>query len=128
MGREIKFRFVFKNNENGDIYFKVYSLDQIIEKPLSELADVGVFSTLISKDQFTGRKDADGADIFERDILNYQYYSDHGQWGEYIDRAMLVAFSGGAFNTSIFEHSYEYEKERIKILGDVHKTPELLEA
>jgi len=121
MSREIKFRFVFKNNENGDIYFKVYSLDQLMVKPLSELADVGVFSTLISKDQFTGRCDRDGDEIFDGDILSLYDRHLHVFWNK-----TICGFSKCCLMTgNVFE--FDHRPLPHKVIGDVHRNPELLE-
>jgi hypothetical protein len=68
--REIKFRYVFKHLVTGDLKSEVFTLDQI-QNEVKHLIAVAYDSgyRLIARDEFTGRVDKCGKEIYRGDIL-----------------------------------------------------------
>lgn len=118
MMREIKFRFIYKS-ENKYCH-KVYSLKQLIERPLAELCDVHNDWELVETLQYTGLKDKNGKEIWEGDILNC---------GEY-DFIYIVALNDrGCFiahHPEILEDFFFLDALTFKIIGNIYENKDLL--
>lgn len=72
--------------------------------------------------QFTGLFDANGEEIYEGDILDYQ-------WGWKIGRVIFgeggFAFDG-VFGTKPFVHLFSIDLNKAKVIGNIYENPELL--
>lgn len=137
---EIKFQFIFKGkpysseNQERPIFKKVYTLGQLLEKPLSQLAAEYSFSDLIAHRQYTGMNDCEGVEIFEGDILalnntqkrhSYCVYEIkfNDVYGKYIAIAESDDNSCDLFDLlNYYDGAGEYV-----VIGNIYENPELLE-
>ena len=136
--REIKYRAVI----NKDIYYpEIFSFDS---RGISFQCELGYVST-DKFDQYTGRKDSEGVEIYEGDIVNMSYYHYSSEYtgydddeGSYIGKIMFYPskgfvltkarkISGIDCKTHKVKHAMQISAYRCKIIGNIHKNPELLE-
>lgn len=153
--RQIKFRFVFKNEESGEIRTKIFAVDDLIDRGIDDIMEfycdcqpVGETNVvecnceeylqkfvLIAKDQFTGLLDKNGVEAYEGDICD-------GNW-PYSKRLVIVwddkrcgFFMGTSLNISnepkwkvaaaSYDKYYKMNSAKFEIIGNVHKNGDLL--
>lgn len=138
MSREIKFRFVFKHEDTGEIKFHACTLDDLLERPLEEnchhleisyLLDAGY--KLIAKDQYTGLCDNNKQEIYDRDILQLprKEFIAKVVWVKETTKFCLEArssFCESGWMELVYAISFAYNGEAVKIIGNEHQNPELL--
>ena len=82
-----------------------------------------------TRGQFTGLQDKNGKDIYEGDITSMVYSDDSGtrkpqiravEWSEHID--------GDRYYSAGYNLADAFGPEDIEVIGNIHETPELLEA
>lgn len=118
--REIKFRYIYLRKKTGEYKIKYQTIEEI------ELEDSWQGTSkweFISRDEGTGFKDSEGSEIFEGDLVSY---NDSGCHEIFWDDEM----SGFSikFQTTEHIHSFDWiDIEGIKIIGNIHQNPELLE-
>lgn len=114
--REIKFRYIYINDETGDISKKVYTIDQISDG-LSWLDGF----TIVSIDEYTGLIDRNGVEIFESDLLSINHIKREGkpmivQWRKVCDE-----------NNCYIGFPFDYlDTDKMSVIGNIYENPELL--
>ena len=118
--REIKFRAWDKRQK---IMFGCWSLTDLCEQD-------GFHHTDLEFMQYTGLKDKNGVEIYEKDVVSYSehYIGDH----RYSAGRGVVEFDNGSFfiNESEFSPELcreEIENEHIEIIGNIYENPELVD-
>lgn len=100
MMRDIKFQFLYKGlpysskNDGFNWHKKVYTLNQLIEKTLSQLSDVHEPCKLIAKRQYTGLKVFDEIEVFEGDKMSFVVFDCFGNDKRYEG---YVVYDGSRF-------------------------------
>jgi hypothetical protein len=116
--RDIKFRVWDKDRGFYSTEYSLYCGNGVVSN--------GVFVDGLKRrfvpEQFTGIIDAKGKEIYEGDVICGEFYdTEHFHSTKEI---APVVFNNGAFNIS----SSLWFKPTLKILGNIHQNPKLLEA
>lgn len=127
--REIKFRFgwnVLEDIEDWDgpreWVFEIYTLEELVGGvvPLGE-----AFSSYQSRDEYTGLRDKNGREIYERDIVRmdwpYEGVLSNVEWDD----------KGSGFTpfTKPGLGGYEWESmsgDDVEVIGNIYENPELM--
>lgn len=117
MGREIEFRAWGPNSKY------MWSWDEIKNCSLSTLTNSGEKILM----QYTGLTDKNGKKIFESDFVIYRDTSGSGRKREFGPRLIKWDDFGCSFNLSK-PLNPEKNDWSFEVIGDIHTTPELLEA
>ena len=78
--------------------------------------------------QYTGLKDKNGKEIYEGDILQFDYYYDYGQCGEHKTFTRQVDWNDTfcGFSPIYGTGTYIMPRERYEVIGNIHENKELL--
>jgi len=126
--REIKFRYVFRNDETGHIALKIFALSHLdVSGGLAfrDMFEAGY--SIIAKHQYTGMEAKNG-DIYEGDLVKFKYTSRNGV--KYLKRVVFYDETFARFSTmqeNDEDGEYLDESADMEIMGDIHSNPELLE-
>lgn len=122
MKREIKFRAwdgkkMLYDNDNSNLMVEHYN--SVWSVFCQSLQDVNKDFILM---QFTGLKDKNGKDIYERDVVAYHDWRDDGTgYSEKILISEPVYYGGGSFYPISNQPPDEFE-----VIGNIYENPEIL--
>ena len=112
MMRKIKFRAKGKSSGNWYYgYYIVFNGQSFIQEKNGNM--IAVLSETVG--QFTSSKDKNGKEIYEDDIINYQY--------NYQNYMSLVKYEGASFYAG---YNLLEQTEIVEIIGNKYENPELL--
>ena len=129
--REIKFRYTCKR-DNGHVFSQIFTLEEIEAgdaKKWIDINHIGLFH--LKKDQYTGRKDSKGQEIYEGDIVRqYQHgiednnlYLRTGAVEYREDRFWCLGHKVHFFLSGAFR---DIPKSTYEIIGNIYQNPELI--
>ena len=123
--REIKFRaWLSAGSDTSDGCF--FSPDIVVVGPDYAICDgdeyplTGEPGNCVTLEQFTGERDKNGNEIYEGDIFNLGDLKI-----KYVVEWIDCGFQGRQINNKSTV-GLDYWKEKIKVIGNIHKNPELL--
>ncbi len=129
---DIKFQFLYKglpfSSKTTDCNWhkKVYTLDQLIEKPLSQLSDAHDTCELIAKRQWTGLQDRNGVDIYVGDILGGVIVAEVHWCRDGLTYAFKFGGECSCFSCSGDAQLNEYEEHELEVIGNIYQNGNLL--
>lgn len=123
---DIKFRYVFKNKNFGDLSFYHLTLREVEKGALLKILQSGMIENgyeLIGRDSYTGLKDKNDQEIYAGDILEF-VIGDKKEVSE-------VFFDEGGFSVNAKNNDPDYkpylgEVCNPKIIDNIYENPELL--
>ena len=116
--REIKFRYVYKNIQTGEIRRQVFTIEAI-EQSMKSAWQPRMIEIIIARDLFIGLKDCKGQEIYEGDKVQFKYANQK----ELYTGEVRWCISGWEILT---EHSGWFGSrylERSEVIGNIYSNP-----
>lgn len=140
--RELKFRYICKDMLGRTFTF-VKTIEEM-ERAELNINTYGRIQEIVSRDQYTGLKDKNGKEIYEGDIIEFQYDTGYSkeitkgiiEFGEYYagqndwGNIKTVGFYVQQIDVCIRQewNMCDNQIREGKIIGNIYKNPELAEA
>lgn len=129
--REIKIRYIFRNEETGKLIKKIFTIEELekgIKLPLFHDIYFNKKWTIEARNLYIELKDKNGKDIYEKDVVKIDEYT-----GYYI-----VKYENGAYKLHHYKneawwhwlHTHSIFRDRVKdieVIGNVYEHKHLLE-
>jgi len=118
--KKIKFRYAFKKKLFKDISFYHLTLKQIEEGAVVKILRSGMIENgyeLIGRDKYTGLKDKNKKEIYERDIV--KVINDKGREVEFPEF--------WCFLNRLGDGNLKKNQQRTEVIGNAYENPELME-
>lgn len=127
--REIKFRYMLQHDETGRITWQIFTLEDISSRLYLDMPGRFAQYEIFAKDQYTGLRDKDGAEIYEGDIARFMGLR---------DPYAVIEFQKGSFGYMCWPgrrlQSFctfsgvcgGFKSEDWEVIGNIHENPELL--
>jgi len=128
--REIKFRYRIKQKNNPEIRTLILPLHDLEFNFYEDIIKNNW--EVLSKDQFTGLKDKNGKEIYERDIVNCRGYQDKiYSIGEvYWSDITAQIYIGCHYNNNLLNPEFSLriveDVKELEVIGNIYENPELL--
>jgi uncharacterized phage protein (TIGR01671 family) len=124
--REIKFRYYWKHDRTNEVRAKDYTLENIRRGEVQG-PDYTIRWDLITEAQYTGLKDKNGKEIYEGDVISWDYEYDSDYDG---DMPIVKRSTGKAAIKDIFDRERIFtarqEGKGVEVIGNIYENPELL--
>ncbi|UWS63399.1 YopX family protein [Bacillus paralicheniformis] len=129
----IKIRYTFRHKGSGNIEMKWYSIGQLEERAAAKLSPV--FSDeyeLISRDLYTGLKDKNDREIYEKDIAEESYINP--MTGKKVIDRYVIEWESGILKMKHIDNPKGADRylwmrfNEVEVIGNVYQNPELLGA
>ncbi|GIN35712.1 hypothetical protein J5TS1_32150 [Bacillus licheniformis] len=129
----IKIRYTFRHKGSGNIEMKWYNIGQLEERAAAKLSSVFLDEyELISRDLYTGLKDENGREIYEKDIAEESYINP--MTGKKVIDRYVIEWESGILKMKHIDNQKGADRylwmrfNEVEVIGDVYRNPELMEA
>ncbi|MDE1362764.1 hypothetical protein CHCC14600_2577 [Bacillus licheniformis] len=129
----IKIRYTFRHKGSGNIEMKWYNIGQLEERAAAKLSPVFLDEyELISRDLYTGLKDENGREIYEKDIAEESYINP--MTGKKVIDRYVIEWESGILKMKHIDNQKGADRylwmrfNEVEVIGDVYRNPELMEA
>jgi uncharacterized phage protein (TIGR01671 family) len=132
--REIKFRYIYQHQESKKILTKDFTLEEIrggqALDHYTHLNDEHPWATwlVIDRLQYTGLKDKNGKDIFQKDLLGEEWSDGYIDYCDKCKSFEYFTIDGDCMSCEddIFWRDIVEEGSKLEVIGNIFENPELL--